>query len=312
MAERLFLRLDGDEPVGPETGAPAEAAREVAVEPKLRAYLAPILAWNERLPEAQGGAQSVVERVLPDGAVHIGVNLGDRPIVDGTVAHVAAVVGASTAPALVGLRGHIDGLTICVRPGAVAAVLGVPAGALTDQAVGLDELWGDDGRELIERVAAVRTTAARARIVQEVLARRLARGAAVGVDHGVRKAVGHIAGSGGRVTVRELAATLGVTERRLQQRFHAHVGLAPRAWRRLARLHACLRALRIVRGASRTHDERDDRAARVTSDRREKPRLAWAKLASDAGFYDQAHLANEVRALSGLSPSELLGATSVE
>ena len=63
--------------------------------------------------------------------------------------------------------------------------------------------------------------------------------------------------AGGR-SVRELAQTLGLGERRLQQIFRSQVGLSPRAWGRLARVHGCLRLLR----------------------RRVPPR--WAELAVDA------------------------------
>ncbi len=36
-----------------------------------------------------------------------------------------------------------------------------------------------------------------------------------------------------------------------------------------------------------------------------EPEPAWADLAYDAGYYDQAHLIREVRALSGLTPVRL-------
>jgi transcriptional regulator GlxA family with amidase domain len=60
------------------------------------------------------------------------------------------------------------------------------------------------------------------------------------------------------------------------------VGISFRAWARLSRLHACLRLIR------------------------QQPAPAWADVAADAGFYDQAHLANEFRALCGLSPTLFL------
>ena len=98
-----------------------------------------------------------------------------------------------------------------------------------------------------------------------------------------RHAAGLIAASGGQQPLREVAAAVGVGERRLQQLFHAHVGLSPRAWGRLARLHACLRALR------------------------RQPAPAWAEVALESGFYDQSHLANEFRALCGVTPTEFMG-----
>jgi AraC-like DNA-binding protein len=35
-------------------------------------------------------------------------------------------------------------------------------------------------------------------------------------------------------------------------------------------------------------------------------RPGWAAVAADAGFYDQSHLANEFRALCGLTPTAFL------
>src|SRR5690606_30535227 len=97
-----------------------------------------------------------------------------------------------------------------------------------------------------------------------------------------QRAASLIATSGGQLALRAVADAVGVGERRLQQLFHAHVGLSPRAFRRLSRMHACLRALRV------------------------RPRPGFAQLAAETGYYDQAHLANEFRALSGLTPNAFL------
>jgi transcriptional regulator GlxA family with amidase domain len=88
--------------------------------------------------------------------------------------------------------------------------------------------------------------------------------------------------AGGRRSLREVAAAVGIGERRLQQVFHAHAGLSPRAWSRLARLHGCLRALR------------------------QTTMPAWADVAVDSGYYDHPHLINEFRALCGVTLTEFL------
>jgi len=196
----------------------------------------------------------------------------------------AVVVGASTAPALVCLRGRIDGVSITLRPGGAAGLLGLPAGELAGAAVSLDTLWGCEGTRLLERMARAPDDAARMAMLHAALQRRLGEtdGGAVS-QRAATHAARLIAASDGRRPLREVAETVGVGERRLQQLFHAHVGLSPRAWGRLARLHGCLRALR----------------------RQENP--DWAEIAIDQGYYDQSHLANEFRALCGLTPTEFLG-----
>lgn len=279
--ERLYLRLD-DDPLhglhGPEAGMPAGTLRAFPVAEPLRMHVAHILLYRETLPEGR----EVLERVLPDGAVRLVFNLGDAPSADESAGHAVEAIGASAAPALVRLRRKMDGLSVTLRPGAAAALLGRPASEIAGTAVHLDELWRGHGAELLERIALQPDDASRVSVLCAALQRRLADGDGA-VHAAAMRAAQLIAMSGGRRPLREVAQAVGLGERRLQQVFRQQVGLSPRAWSRLARLHACVRALRLQR----------------------EP--AWASLALDGGFYDQSHLINEFQALCGLTPTEFLG-----
>jgi len=274
MSERLFLRLDDDPVQGPEADAPAGTLRALPVGAALQAHVSHVLLCREDF----AAGNEVVERVLPDGAVRLIFNLGE------TVSPSAVVVGATTAPALVRLRGRMDGVSLTLRPGAVAGLLGLPAGELAGAAVPLHTLWRGEGMALLERLAEAPGDAARMTLLHAALQHRLGeaeRGSAT--QRAATHAARLIAASGGRRPLREVAAAVGVGERRLQQLFHAQVGLSPRAWGRLARLHGCMRGLR----------------------RQAAP--DWAEVALEHGYYDQSHLANEFRALCGLTPAEFLG-----
>ena len=48
------------------------------------------------------------------------------------------------------------------------------------------------------------------------------------------------------------------------------------------------------------------RFGRAVSAAREASQAGWASIAADAGYYDQAHLIAEFRAISGVTPSALL------
>jgi len=278
MGERLFLRLEEDPLHGPESGAPAGTLHAFAVDAPLRGVVSHILLYRERFAPGQ----EVLERVLPDGAIRLVFNLGDAPSATGQPGWPVTAIGASASPAMVRLQGRMEGLSVTLRPGAAAALLGLPAGEIGDAAVHLDDLWRGAGAALLARMAEAPDDAARVAVLQAVLQRRLARSDAP-FHPAAAQALRCIAASGGQQPLREVAAAAGVGERRLQQLFHAQVGLSPRAWRRLARLHACLRALR------------------------QRPAPAWAELADQGGFYDQSHLVNEFRALCGLTPGDFLG-----
>jgi AraC-like DNA-binding protein len=77
-------------------------------------------------------------------------------------------------------------------------------------------------------------------------------------------------------TVREVARSAGLSERRFSQVFREEVGLTPKVWCRIQRFQRAVRTL---------HAGADVR---------------WAELALDCGFYDQSHFANEFRAFSGV------------
>jgi len=277
MSERLFLRLADDPVHAPEATVPEGTLRAWKLQPALDAHVAHLLAYRERIAPGE----EVVERVLPDGAVRLIFNLGDVPKVSQGARPALEAVGASAEPVLVRLRGRVEGLSLALRPGATAALLGVPAGELRGHAVPLALLWAADGAEVEERLAAAVDDSARVALIDSLLMRRLRRHA-VAPSRTVRRAVQLITARSGLDSLRALAAEVGVGERRLQQLFHAEVGLSPRTFSRLARLHGCLRALR------------------------ERPILAWAELAQHSGYYDQSHLANEFRALCGLTPSEFM------
>ncbi|MFI9384557.1 helix-turn-helix transcriptional regulator [Kutzneria sp. NPDC052558] len=80
--------------------------------------------------------------------------------------------------------------------------------------------------------------------------------------------------------VGDLAAAVGLSQRQLRRRFSLAVGLRPKAYGRVIRLHA---ALRMAGSAS------------------------WADIAHECGFYDQPHMIAEFRAATGLAPAALHG-----
>lgn len=272
--QRLFVKLDEDPIAGPESGTPMQTLTRLPVRAPLHGLVSHILEYREAIAP---GAE-VIEHVLPDGIVRIVLHLGDAP--------AATIVGASTAAASVRLRGEMHGVSLALCPGAAAALLGVPAAEFAGRAVPLEAAWGADATTLIGRLDEARGIAARSAALQAMLQRRWQRQRPVEVPSVVATAQRMLRAGGARSTPPEVASALGLGERRLQQLFQQHVGLSPRAWRRLARLQGIVRAVRhATRGSEGSAPD-------------------WADLALEQGFYDQAHFANEFRSLAGLTPGE--------
>lgn len=219
----------------------------------------------------------IAERILPDGGVHLIFNLGDRQRGERGADLPCVAVGPSCRPTRIEMTGALEQVCVRLRLGTAAAVLGVPAGAVKDLGVALDDLWGAAARDTLERLHAAPRGAARRAVIGELLRARLRR--ADPAPGAVQAAVRRIVASAGQVQVRELAAALGLGERRLQQLFQHEVGLSPKETCRLARFRGLLARGRRLR--------------------------SWGEAAVAAGFYDQAHLVHELRAFTGLTPGEL-------
>jgi AraC-like DNA-binding protein len=215
-------------------------------------------------------------RVLPDACVDV-VLTGGRLVAAGP-ATAATLAPATPGQVRVGVR---------FRVGAAGAALGVPAGELRDQGVPLAELWGSDARRLEDRVAAAEDPRAALLALIGGIAPRLP--APEDADHEVRRAALAIArpaaGQGDDLaTVAASARAAGLSERQLRRRFERAVGYGP------ATLGRVLRFQRFLHRAN----------APGAAD------APLARLAADAGYADQAHLARECRRLAGLPPSALL------
>jgi AraC-like DNA-binding protein len=172
-------------------------------------------------------------------------------------------------------------VTARLHLGAHEPVLGVPASAIAGGIVALEDLWGGAAtRRLFDRLGDARDTVGAAAILESAIAERLA------IADGRRAHAQLALDAAERLTstnVNAVAVDLRVSERHLRRVFRETVGVSPKTFARLARFRRALRAAR------------------------EDAHASWASIAAAAGYYDQAHLIAEFRAIAGVTPRALLG-----
>jgi AraC-like DNA-binding protein len=134
---------------------------------------------------------------------------------------------------------------------------------------------------LSDRLAHAPSAAAAAIELEQALIARLP--GVVAADPVVEATVAVLSGAGAATknVVGELTADFGWSERTLRRHCHEAFGYGPKTLERILRFQRFLRLLPTARAP-------------------------LAVLASEAGYADQAHLAREVRRLSGQSPSGLM------
>ncbi len=182
-----------------------------------------------------------------------------------------------TQPAYVVQPRRQVGVQLALHPLAARRILGCPAAALTDGSCEASQVAGAWLAELRERVEA-NPTPGRRRLIDESISR-----AWDGADHAPRvraevvRAWRLLDASGGLITVRAIAADVGLSERRLAALFAAEVGRSPKTVAQLIRFQ---RAVRMIKATS-----------------------SLAEVGACCGFSDQSHLDRAFRGFAGCSPS---------
>ncbi|MFE2414552.1 helix-turn-helix domain-containing protein [Kitasatospora sp. NPDC059408] len=273
----------------------AEPVREGVVDEAVRARpataLRPYVAWYSGY--RQRGIAPAVHRGLPSPYLTFILTL-DEPLVlaahpdpaQRPDAYATLLGGLHTAPALITHDGRQSGVQIAVHPLAARALFGVPAGELAGIDLPAEDVLGRLAPHLQERLRAAATWDERFALLDGALLRAARPSGRVPPE--VCWAWQALRRSGGGLAVATLARETGWSARHLQERFRRETGLTPKAAARVIRFD---RARHLLAGGA-------------------PPRLA--ELAARCGYFDQAHLAREFRALAGAAPSAWLAAEGPE
>lgn len=220
------------------------------------------------------------ERVLPSGCVEVILSLSrdflmdcpegepDRPNAPGLVVgarSVYEIIDTADMNALIGIH---------FRPGGFGPFVGDCADRFSNQSLPLDQLWGASAWVLRDALREIPCAEARLAFLESYLLERFTarRPRHALVDY----ALGRFQQDSQASTVRQVARSIGWSERRFSQVFREQVGFPPKVWCRIQRFQRAVQQL---------HAGAD---------------LKWAELALECGFYDQSHFANEFRAFSGI------------
>jgi len=171
------------------------------------------------------------------------------------------------------------GIELKLRLRAGVCLFGVPLAALAGQVVGLVDLLPVGVRSLVDRLRGLTTWDARFDVLEHVLRHHLRSDARS--PRSLGWAVERVLGSPDGLVVEQLAGALGHSHKHVIALFRAHVGLPPKLLSRVARFDQLTRALKAG------------------------PIGSVAALAARLGYFDQAHLARDVRAFAGTTPRSL-------
>lgn len=241
--------------------------------------------WNYEAANDETSARP--ERIVPDGNPELVVHYGE-PFAEITPEHGKRLqprvflMGQITSPlTLDASQGMAGVLGVRFHPNGARALIGAAMDEVTNRRISMSDVAPRAADTVLDQIARATSAGARADIIQHFVADLTA--------HHQRfqdTAVGHwtarLAHARGILTITELARDASLSTRQLERRFLSQVGIAPRDYANIIRFRS---VFDILTASGRTD---------------------WAKLAADAGYYDQSHLNRDFRRFLGCSPTAFL------
>ncbi|SDJ60114.1 helix-turn-helix domain-containing protein [Streptomyces indicus] len=232
-------------------------------------------------------------RIVPTGRAVLLISLGEpfaqvhRLAENGPEIRVVGslVAGLEDGPRIADHPGGQEAIRLELTPLGAYRLFALPMREVANTVVELADILGPHSRELVERMSCTRDWGERFDLLDAALLARLGAGPepAPEVDQAWRM----LARSGGTVPVARIAQETGWSHGYLVRKFTEQVGLTPKMSARVLRFHRTMGLM-----ASGSAD--------------------LGALTAHCGFYDQAHLNREFRALAAVTPGQVVAARMAE
>jgi AraC-like DNA-binding protein len=228
------------------------------------------------------------ERILPTGRSQLVINLSRDFLLDcpeGLPDQRTApelLVGQRSVYEIVDTSDLANLIGVVFAPAALPVFTADRADLFSNRSVALDQLWGRQAHVLRDALREVSSPQQKLRTLENFLIinfRQRMEHRRFLAHPAVEFALRRFGQAPAVATVAGMAKYTGWSERRFSQIFREQVGFGPKAWCRIQRFQRAMRQMQTCLG------------------------IPWAELAVECGFYDQAHLANEFRAFSGMDAS---------
>jgi AraC-like DNA-binding protein len=151
---------------------------------------------------------------------------------------------------------------------------------LSESVTELDLIWGSLVDEIREQLQSIETHDQKLAMLEAFLLMQAHR--SLEANRLISFAVHQLQHSPQFLAIRDLASTIGITQKHLISQFEKVVGLRPKSFARVCKFQKVVNLIE------------------------HKDKIEWSAIACDCGYYDQAHFIKEFQSFSGLNPSTYL------
>jgi len=234
--------------------------------------------WYMEIDAIEATAQS--QRLIPTGCIEMCFQFAEGLLTDkNNLQALASVSGQKNSFKDITPKGKLAMLTVQFYPHAARLFFPLPMSELQNQTLALNELWGKEASDLEEQLNNIKPLQQKITILDSFLTKRLIENKLYDwnrMAYNIQVINLHKA----EIGVNKLAETACLSRKQYERIFKEFVGLSPKQF------------LKTVRFQYSLYLQQHKKAENI------------ADLAFQSGYYDQAHMTNEYKEFSGLSPKQ--------
>lgn len=182
--------------------------------------------------------------------------------------------------------GNLNMIVVVLEPYALFTHFRTAAYELNDHAIPLEDLFGQEARNLQEQILTALTTDTAIGIIENFLLKHMPSQRHLTADFTM--AMKLIYQHQGMISIEDLLKTLPTTERQLERKFREHIGTSPKRFANTIKFQHFLKLLQ-----KQSHKKK------------------IAALIYESGYYDHAHLNRNFRKMTGFTPSHYKDTTQM-
>lgn len=209
--------------------------------------------------------------IIPDGCIDIIFDLNHPTALN------SFVIGAMTKP-IENSRTNLVGVRF--KPGMAYPFINIPIHELTDLLVDYFEFVGQEADDLSNQLVDLNSTKNQITLLNKIFTRKLS--GLNAVETQMSQALNLIQKTEGRYSIEQISDIVGWSRQHFTRKCLRYTGLTPKFLIQVVRIKKVIKQYKTDKFYN------------------------WSQLSVDGGYYDQSHMINEFKKITGLTPIEFL------
>lgn len=230
-------------------------------------------------------AEHKADKLLPDGGVYVIINMLEKPnklYKNESLTNHKKFTGCFISGQHKGYifieANHSSNMAVRFRPGGVAPFIPIPIATLNNKVQQLEPILGESVSAMRKEVIAAQSPTDKFSIVENYFLSIKRKEYTDNIPF--RNVLEYMENNAHVATTAQLASQMNVSQKHLIALFAKEVGLTPKALIRIFRFQ------------------------KVIAELEKNKKIDWMQVATDNGYYDQAHFVKDFYAFSGIKPTQ--------